>query len=225
MAEGERLAALNAANVVTLLRLPLAALVWPFRDSAVLLLALMAGAAVSDMVDGSLARRARARAIAAGAPLEDVRLARAVGALLDPICDKLFMVSLLGAIWWSKAPPLEWLALIALREIIQVPAAALYVAIPGLHRRVGFDFTAGVPGKAATVVQFAAVVAMLLELRIAGPVAWTAGAFGLVSAAYYFHRATVTVRQMNLEATTRTIQVAEVRGSDGSIPPDADRSP
>ena len=75
-------------NLLTLLRVPLAALIWVAPANALWLLGLMVLAAVSDWADGFFARRA-------GLSPEGL------GAWLDPLCDKLFILSVLIAIAYS----------------------------------------------------------------------------------------------------------------------------
>jgi len=86
---------INAANLLTILRLVLV----PFVVSAILdgrhflALALFAGAAVTDLLDGAVARR--------------FRLATPVGAWLDPVVDKCLLSGVFLALacagtvpWW-----------------------------------------------------------------------------------------------------------------------------
>jgi cardiolipin synthase len=164
--------------VLTLVRIPMAALVWLAPGSPAYVLSLMALAGVTDMLDGWLARRYKHHA---GTP--DLRDA---GAWLDPLCDKVFIVSALAAVVWTARPPLWTLPLIASREILQVPMLG-YLRMKGVLRR--YDFRASAVGKLATVAQFAAVAAILLRHPSALPLAWAAGLVGVAAAVYYFRRA------------------------------------
>lgn len=163
---------------MTLIRIPMAGLVWLAPGSPAYVLSLMALAGVTDMLDGFLARRYKHHA---GTP--DLRDA---GAWLDPLCDKVFIVSALAAVVWSARPPLWTLPLIASREILQVPMLG-YLRYKGVLRR--YDFHAAIVGKLATVAQFAAVAAILLRHPSALPMAWLAGLVGAAAATYYFRRA------------------------------------
>lgn len=163
---------------LTLIRIPLAGAVWLAPGHAGYVLSLMALAGATDMLDGFLARRYKRHA---GTP--DLRDA---GAWLDPLCDKVFIVSALAAVVWAARPPLWTLPLIASREILQVPMFA-YLRAKGILRR--YDFRASIVGKVGTVAQFAAVAAILLRHPSALPLAWVAGGIGAAAALYYFRRA------------------------------------
>lgn len=141
----------------------------------------MALAGISDVLDGALARRARRR--------EGREHERDAGAWLDPLCDKIFVVSALLAVAAEFRPPLWTLPLVAAREIAQVPLLG-YLRLRGVVR--AFDFRAAVVGKLATVLQFAAVAAILFRHPSAPPLAVAAGIAGLASALYYFVRAAKT---------------------------------
>ena len=94
---------LTLANLLSLSRVPLAVVfVWALNAGAgwgpPLLVLLVAGA--SDALDGWVARRAAARQ--SGGLL--VGTAAGMGSWLDPICDKLFVSTVLGALWWRYRP-------------------------------------------------------------------------------------------------------------------------
>jgi len=117
------------ANLLSLSRLPLAAaFVWTLnaRDGWTAPLLILLLAAASDALDGWVARRAAIRA-GTGTPA-------GIGSWLDPVCDKLFVSTVLGALWWRYRPPLGWLALILGRELAQLPLSLVYLAIPRLRR-------------------------------------------------------------------------------------------
>src|SRR4051812_33114252 len=94
-------------NLLSLTRLPLGGLFWlalgPTARQSLWAFGVMAAAAVTDVLDGHLARRNAARAAAArGAPPSDNDDEDAaapgtggMGAWLDPICDKLFVALVL----------------------------------------------------------------------------------------------------------------------------------
>jgi cardiolipin synthase len=148
------------------------------------LLAILALAGATDVVDGRIARARRRRSGAdrAGEP-------RALGAWLDPLCDKVFVLSALGAFAVGFHPDLWLLALIAAREITLAPVAVLFLLAPGGRRRATVDFRASVLGKATTVAQFAAVTALALDARVAVPLTALAAALGLTATAHYLTRA------------------------------------
>jgi len=172
---------LTVPNLLSLSRIPLGGLFWlalaqgPAR--AVYPFGVLALAAVTDVLDGYLARRKHG-----GNP-------PGVGAWLDPICDKLFVAAVIAALWVQRRVPLTIIALIMARELLQLPMAVLYRASVTLRRWLHYDFRASGPGKAATVAQFLAVSALILNHRFAEPLAVLAFGLGLVALVDYIRRA------------------------------------
>lgn len=163
-------------NLLTLLRLPLAALIWVAPANVLWLLALMVVAAGSDLLDGFLARRAGTAA-------------ESMGAWLDPLCDKTFIVSLLVAVWVAHQPPV-WMALVAsAREVVLLPLVVARFAVPRL-RKGGIPWRAMLLGKATTVAQFALFAAVLWDWRAGWlPLTLVCGALGLGAGVQYSLRA------------------------------------
>jgi len=141
--------------VLTLLRFPLAAL-FPFAGGAVSRLVIVALAGGSDLADGVLARRFGATRI---------------GALLDPVADKVFiLVAFLSLAGRHLLQPLELAAVLA-RDIVAVLAFAVGVL---LRRAITMPARAG--GKAVTVCQMVTLVACIVDSPLAPPLAWVTGA-------------------------------------------------
>jgi phosphatidylglycerophosphate synthase len=111
------------------------------------------------------------------------------GSWLDPICDKIFVATVLVAIWSHLHPPPSLLALILAREIAQAPLSLVYLAVPALRHWLHYDFRASLLGKAATVSQFAAITAIVLELPAARRLAWLAFGLGMLALGDYLLRA------------------------------------
>lgn len=163
-------------NLLTLVRVPLAALIWVAPGNALWLLGLMVVAAVSDWADGWFARRA-------GLPPESM------GAWLDPLCDKLFILSVLVAVWVTQQPP-AWMAVVAsARELVLLPLVIARFTVPRL-RKSGIPWRAMVLGKAATVSQFALFAAVLSGWRAAWvPLTILCGVLGVGAGVQYSVRA------------------------------------
>ena len=172
-----------AAHLLTLSRIPLALLFWIAVADAQWAIAVMAVAAVTDVVDGAAARRAQRLAEARG-----LRPAAGPGPWLDPLCDKVFVLSVIAATYVRLAPSPYLLATIAIRELILVPLAAIYRLAPFLRARMRYDFKAGPLGKAATMAQFLAIAAILLRHPSQAPLALVAGVVGLAAAIDYIRR-------------------------------------
>ncbi len=166
-------------NLLSLARLPLGWLFWFALGStpahAAAALGVMAAAAATDVLDGTLARR-RGVALAG------------VGSWLDPICDKLFVAAVLAALHVERGVPLGMLALIVARELIQLPMSIVYRAIPSLRHWLRYDFRASVLGKAATIAQFLAIAALVVGLPATLPIG-LAFALGIVALVDYVRRA------------------------------------
>lgn len=146
---------------------------WLRPDDPVYVLAVMAVAGATDVLDGWVARRLGG---------DDA------GVWLDPLCDKLFVLSTVAAIWCARKPPLVLLPLLVSREIVQTATFALMAVVSRLRPRRGFDLRAAFVGKLATVLQFATVAAILFDHPARTPLAVVTGAVGLVAGAYYARR-------------------------------------
>ena len=163
-------------NLLTLVRIPLAALIWLAPTNPAWLLGLMVGAAVSDFFDGWFARRAGI----AG---------ESIGAWLDPICDKLFILSVLIAVWVTRQPPV-WMAVVAsTREAVLLPLVIARFSVAKL-RNSGIPWRAMMLGKATTVMQFALFAAVLTGWRSAWvPLTVACCVLGVGAGLQYFWRA------------------------------------
>src|SRR4051794_28425724 len=117
---------LTVPNLLSLSRIPLGGLFWPAfgppgapSDAA---FAIMALAALTDILDGYLARRQAARQAGRA---ETVDSGGGTGAWLDPICDKVFVASVLAAFIVRRHPPIWLVLLIVSRELVQLPIGVL----------------------------------------------------------------------------------------------------
>jgi len=155
---------LSAANLVSAARIPLA-VAFALADATVPRVGILAAAAASDLLDGWLARR-----------LGPSRL----GAVLDPVTDKLFMLTAFAMLAASHAlTPLEILGVL-LRDIV---APIGYGA--GVLLRRPFTVPARVGGKAVTVGQSLTLFAWLLGSPYLEPLAWATAAMALYALADY----------------------------------------
>ncbi len=174
---------LTVPNALTLSRVPLAALVWirPLDPAWVLGLMLLAGA--TDVLDGALERRRRLKLDPAR------RNAPTIGVWLDPLCDKIFILSVLAAVTLSRHLPLWLIPLIALREILQTVILIGIKPLPRFRDRLRPRFRSNVLGKLVTVFQFLTIGSLLLGAPATIPLAFASGALGLVAVGVYFARA------------------------------------
>jgi phosphatidylglycerophosphate synthase len=171
------------AHALTLSRIPIAIAFWWAYDHTSVALALIALAALTDTLDGNVARYMKWRG--AGGP--------DIGGWLDPLVDKLFVAIVLGVIWFH-AHDLLVIVLVGARELVLVPLIAIYLAARIEHGELRADPF----GKVATVVQFFALAVVLALPEYALVAATVAAVFGLVAAAHYIARAGAeTVRRMH----------------------------
>jgi cardiolipin synthase len=185
---GTAVRALSLPNVLTLVRIPLAALLWLAPGNAVYLFTMVALAAVTDMLDGRVARALRARRLARGQDTGGLGEAQAVGAWLDPLCDKIFVISAVCTVYVGWQPPLAVLALIGTRELLLVPLMMFYEVLGKPRQRRPLDFRASRVGKATTVAQFASITAVIVMPSMIWPLAGMACLAGLVTAVVYTRR-------------------------------------
>jgi cardiolipin synthase len=169
-------------NALSLTRLPLGGVFWlalaQGRAHAELPFGVLAAAAATDVLDGWIARR------------RGTNLA-GIGSWLDPICDKLFVGAVLAALFFQRRAPLGLLALVVGRELLQLPMALVYRTSATLRRWLRYDFRASLLGKSATVVQFLAVSAIIVDAWSAWRLAVMAFVLGMFALADYIRRAIV----------------------------------
>jgi phosphatidylglycerophosphate synthase len=160
---------LGRADVLTLLRFPLAA-VFPFAPRPLARLAIVAAAALTDVADGLIARRTGGSRW---------------GPVLDPIADKTFMATaFISLASHGVLHPLE-IAAVLLRDAV---AVAAFVGVTILRRPVALPARAG--GKAVTVSQVLTLVALIAGSPLARPLAWATGAVSVYAIWDYGRAAT-----------------------------------
>ena len=141
----------TAADLMSVLRIPLAA-AFVLVSHPGWRLAIVAAAAVTDLLDGPLARR---------------RGSSAYGPVLDPIADKVFMAAAVGVVAFSgRLAPYEIVGVL-LRDIV---ATVAFVAtfFSNQPRAIPARWS----GKAVTVAQIFTLVAILLNSPYLRPIAW-----------------------------------------------------
>lgn len=165
------------ANALTLSRIPLGVAFWATYGHRGWSTALVVLAALTDAIDGTVARRAQRRSGFSGA---------SAGEWLDPMADKVFVILVLGAIQVHDPAPWGLVALIAARELVLIPLVAAYrLVAPG---RAPHAFKASPLGKAATVAELAAIAALILRSPAALPLAVATAALGLAAVISYIVR-------------------------------------
>jgi phosphatidylglycerophosphate synthase len=162
------------ADVLSALRIPLA-VVFPLVSNQWRLV-ILAAAAATDLLDGQIARRFGSSAF---------------GAVIDPVADKLFMVSAFGVVAFSGR--LEWYEIIGvlLRDIV---ATIAFVATFFSHRPRAIPARAG--GKAVTVAQVLTLLLFLLDSPHLSSMAWATTAVALYAIWDYYRVAPRAERKL-----------------------------
>ena len=159
--------ALSPPNLLTVVRFPLA-VGFLATDSTGLRLAILGMASASDLLDGWLARR----------------LGRTTqsGALLDPVADKVFMLAAFSAFFvHGEITAAQW-AVLLLRDFATALGALVALLVPELTPST---FQARLSGKAVTVLQLAAILALTLAPHQAEAATVIVGLASVVCAADY----------------------------------------
>lgn len=155
---------LRAPDLLTALRLPLAAIFVMVPGMAVRL-AVLGTAAVTDVIDGMWARR-----------LGGSR----VGVVLDPVCDKLFMAATFLVVYRSGALSLWEIGGVLVRDVL---AAVAFLATLLLRHPTTLPARAG--GKAVTVCQLLTLLAFVVGSELLRPLAWATTAIAVYAIADY----------------------------------------
>jgi phosphatidylglycerophosphate synthase len=161
--------ALRIPGLLSLCRLPLA-LLFPFVHRSVsLAVALLAMAGITDLLDGWYARRFHQET--------------ATGAVLDGIMDKAFVLSVFATLVGTGRLSIVDVVILSAREVGE--AVLVVLALVLKPRPAGSERSANTLGKVATVLQFVAVLVVVVG---GGPRAfciYAAGAGGILAAAVY----------------------------------------
>ena len=140
------------------MRVPLA-VAFPLANGPELRFVILVAAAGTDLLDGQIARR-----------FGSSRL----GAVLDPIADKLFMASAFGVVAFSGRLAWYEVAAALVRDIV-ASVAFLVTAI----RRTPTAIPARPGGKAVTIGQMLTLLAFLVDSALLRPLAWATAGAGL----------------------------------------------
>lgn len=160
-------------NVLSALRLPLA-IAFPFAArSKGPALAVLALAGLTDVLDGWLARTNGQ--------------VTSTGAVLDPIADKAFALSVATTLIARRQIPTWGIPALLAREILEAPLLVWGLLARPHEQREVTEVRANVSGKIATVAQFAAVMAAI-EAPILLPAALGAAAVAGVAAGILYWR-------------------------------------
>lgn len=154
---------LTVPNVISLARLLLVPvfgyLIVTGQDVGAL--AVLALAGVSDWADGVLARR--------------LNQTSALGRILDPAADRLYIAAALIGLAWRELIPWWLVAVLVLRELV------VAAALPALYARGYGPLPVHLVGKGGTAMLMYAFPMLLLS-EVPGPIGWVAGVGGWAAA-------------------------------------------
>ena len=164
-----------APGLLSLARVPLA-FAFPFvveRTAWALTVIVLAG--VTDVLDGYCARR--------------FGQATPTGAALDPITDKLFVLTVAITLVTSGHFSLVAVLLLSTREVLELPLVIWFALSPRARSARAEKPMANALGKFATALQFAAVFSTLLGWSITGVWIGATAVVGVFAALSYWLRA------------------------------------
>jgi cardiolipin synthase (CMP-forming) len=164
---------LRVPSLLSLARVPLAAVFPFFASKPAAAIAILFAAGASDLLDGWYARR--------------YGQVTAIGALVDPITDKLFVATVAVTLVASGQLSIAVLFLLGTRDIGELPLI-LWLALDRRARGRLTESTSNALGKAATTFQFATVVAVIAGVSpsVALAAAMMTGVLGFAAAFGYW---------------------------------------
>jgi CDP-diacylglycerol--glycerol-3-phosphate 3-phosphatidyltransferase/cardiolipin synthase len=167
-------------GLLSLARLPLAVAFPLVVDRPAIALVVLLAAGLSDVLDGWIARR--------------YRQVTPTGAALDPITDKIFVLTVVVTLVVRSYLSPGDVVLLSTREVGELPLV-IWLASSRRARRLRAESpSANAPGKLATALQFAAATAALFRWSHFGALVVATGAAGVVAAAVYWIRALRAIR-------------------------------
>lgn len=166
---------LSPPGLVTLVRLPLAAVFPLAHGRPVVSLLILGAAGLSDVLDGWCARRSHR--------------ATSTGAILDAVVDKVFVAAVAVTLLVEGRLTLFSALLLGARDVVELPLVVWSALDPGVLADGSERVKANMFGKAVTVVQFVTAIAALFSQGYVDVLALAAGALGVLAGATYWARA------------------------------------
>jgi CDP-diacylglycerol--glycerol-3-phosphate 3-phosphatidyltransferase/cardiolipin synthase len=167
--------ALLAPGLLSLARVPLAVLFPLVVSESAWALTVLVLAGVTDVIDGYVARR--------------FGLVTPTGAALDPVTDKVFVLTVAVTLIATGHLSAFFVLLLSTRELLELPLVLWFATSRRARHARAKNPSANVFGKLATFLQFAAVIAALLRSGSTTSWVWATAVAGVVAAASYWKRA------------------------------------
>ncbi|MBB6638121.1 CDP-alcohol phosphatidyltransferase family protein [Cohnella thailandensis] len=158
---------MNIPNMLTMSRFVLIPLflAFYFNDHAVTALLIILLAGLTDLLDGYIARRSGQITL--------------TGTMLDPLADKLMMLSVVVALLIGGEIPWSAAAIMAFREVGMIVSSTIFY-FRGLR-----TVPANVYGKLTTFVYYVAIVFLFLDVPGGVGILWCAVALSFVTTGVY----------------------------------------
>ncbi len=167
-------------GLLSLARLPLAAVFPSVVGRPALALAVLAAAGVSDVLDGWIARRSGQ--------------VTPTGAVIDAVSDKIFVLTVAVTLVVRQYLSPTDVLLLSTRELGELPLV-VWIAASRRGRRLRVEnASANVPGKLATTLQFAAATTVLLRWQYVREMVAATAVAGVVAATVYWARSVRAAR-------------------------------
>jgi cardiolipin synthase (CMP-forming) len=159
---------MNVPNMLTMSRFVLIPLflVLYFTDHSIAAVYTLLAAGLTDFLDGYIARRSGQVSV--------------MGSMLDPLADKLLILSVVLALLIKNVLPWTAFAVMAFRELVMIIGSAIY------HFNGLKTLPANLFGKLTTILYYAAILLMFLELPGGVAVLWCGIALSFVTSVIYF---------------------------------------
>ena len=167
-------------GLLSLSRIPLAVCFRLLVDRPVAAAVVLALAGLSDVLDGWIARR--------------YRLVSATGMVLDPITDKLFVLTVAVTLVVRGHLSIGGVLLLSTREIGELPLVAWLVLSRSARSARAEQPSANIPGKFVTVLQFVAVCWAIFRGPLLGWWLAATAVAGVLAAISYWGRSLRTAR-------------------------------
>ncbi|WP_373232260.1 CDP-alcohol phosphatidyltransferase family protein [Cohnella sp.] len=159
---------MNVPNILTTSRFVLIPLFFVLyvNDQPITALCVLLVAGMTDFLDGYIARRTG-----------QVTL---TGSMLDPLADKLLILTVILALLIKDILPLAAFSVMAFREVVMIVGSAIY------HFRGLKTLPANLFGKTTTVIYYAAITLMFLEQPGGVALLWCGIALSYFTSVIYF---------------------------------------
>ncbi|WP_418790042.1 CDP-alcohol phosphatidyltransferase family protein [Phosphitispora sp. TUW77] len=161
---------INVPNIITIIRIMLVpvflVVFWTFGPHRVFYgMVILSVAGITDIIDGYLARK--------------LHMVTPLGKFLDPLADKLMVISVMTSLFIIGRFPLWLVVLVIIKELVQMTGSVFIVI--SKHLQVSANFY----GKAATIAIYAALFSCAFQITGSSKITVLAGIISVVALCNY----------------------------------------